>query len=1099
MKQKNIFLSAFVIFILLSCAAIAQSKWINGFAERVAGENLDYHSCHPEANRALLIRCLNDKDNIEWKTDSIPENYNNEFVTFAWIAGYSVGTSSEPHKFYLFVNGQKQFAISTSPNQEKRDWDIFTSNGSKLHFKFIHIDAVDDFFGYMVLTIPVKLLNGQRFANIKIEGDNTKSKDWYMTMQYPLIPKTRITPEKVVSKDSNGNLLQRVKVSIDHFDSPTLAHIYSEDGNDISSELKLGMNDFYLNFTAPEKPRETKINISQNDKIKSFTTIIKPARKITFYLIPHAHVDIGYTDLQNNIEKKHWDNYDKAIELSRESVKYGNDATFKWNVEALWAVKSYLENFPDKRDKFINAVKKGWIGLDGDYNNILTGLCRPEELYRYVDYSNELEKNIGVKIESAMISDVPGYTWGTVQAFADNGIKYFSVGPNSGDRTGNTNQVWGDKPFYWKSPSGKEKILIWVAGKGYSWFHHWRLTRDDFSPIAKYLDELDEEDYPYDMVHVRYNIGGDNGFPDSLLSEFVKNWNDTHITPKFKISTNEQMFKDFEAKYSKVIPTYSGDFTPYWEDGAGSTAKETAMNRNTAELLTQLEVLYSEFDRKNFPQKEFDEAWKYVLLFSEHTWGAWNSISDPELKSVIEQWEIKKSYAIKADSIAQLLFRKVSKPEKINTSIDHFYVCNTSSWQRSDVVNLPSGIKSSDFSLADKEGNIIPTQKLSDGSSVFTAKNIPSLGFKEYKIVDGKNQNENNSPLVDNKLENNFYKLVFDDETFAIKNLSTIDNNFNYVSSADKYELNQFIHTGSNAENPSINSSPKLISYENGPVLKSITVKSQAKGCNELLQKIVLFNDLDKIELVNTIDKTKDYNLENIRFAFPLNISNPVSRLNIAWAVVRPETDQLPGANKNYFTAQRWVDISNDNKGLTLTSVDAPLFEFGGMNAEAWMSSPDKYWAENTSSSSLCYSWAMNNSWHTNYKASQEGIVSFKYFLAAHNQFDYLSSYKFGVENSQPLQVIYLDDAVKNYTPSINLDSSSSLVITLIRPSKDNKDLMVRIFNPTKKTSSSLLSWTGDTNPNYFLSNGDEEEVKEISNKIELSPFEVITIKIKEK
>ena len=438
--------------------------------------------------------------------------------------------------------------------------------------------------------------------------------------------------------------------------------------------------------------------------------------------------------MQTNIEKKHWNNYDQAIDLSKESVKYGNDATFKWNVEALWAVKSYLENFPEKREKFYDAVKKGWIGLDGDYNNILTALCRPEELYRYVDYSNELEKKIGVKIESAMISDVPGYTWGIVQAFADNGIKYFSVGPNPGDRTGYTLKTWGDKPFYWKSPSGKEKILIWVAGKGYAWFHQWRLTRDDFSPIAKYLDDLDAENYPYDMVHLRYNIGGDNGFPDSLLSEFVKNWNDTHITPKFKISTNDQMFKDFEAKYAKVIPTYSGDFTPYWEDGAGSTAKETAMNRNTAELLTQLEILYSEFDRKNFPQKEFDEAWKYVLLFSEHTWGAWNSISDPELKSVIDQWEIKKSYAVKADSIAQLLFHNLSKPEKVNSSIDHFYVCNTSSWQRSDVVHLPSDIKSSNFSVADKEGNIIPTQKLSDGSYVFTAKNIPPLGYKEYKI-----------------------------------------------------------------------------------------------------------------------------------------------------------------------------------------------------------------------------------------------------------------------------------------------------------------------------------------------------------------------------
>ena len=104
----------------------------------------------------------------------------------------------------------------------------------------------------------------------------------------------------------------------------------------------------------------------------------------------------------------------------------------------MWAVKRYLENFPEKRERFYNAVRKGWIGLDADYANLMTALPRPEELYMMVEYSNELEKKIGVKIEEAMISDIPGYTWGIVQAFADNGIKYFSVGPNSFDRIGYT-------------------------------------------------------------------------------------------------------------------------------------------------------------------------------------------------------------------------------------------------------------------------------------------------------------------------------------------------------------------------------------------------------------------------------------------------------------------------------------------------------------------------------------------------------------------------------------------------------------------------------------------------------------------------------------
>lgn len=1099
MSRKNLLFAAFFVFIFCGFSIHAQTKWINGFAKRIAGENLDYHSCHPDANLALLIRCFNNKDYIEWETDTIPSNYQNDLATFAWIAGYSVATSTAPHKFFLYVNDSLQFEFSTSPNQEKKDWRINGKNGAKLYFKFIKVDAVDDFFGYMVLTVPVKLLNGNNFATIKVKGDATNSKDWYMTMQYPLIPKIRIEPEKVVSKDSAGNLLQRVKVSIDHFDSPKPVKISTAGKEHISAELKLGMNDFYLKFTAPKTPKKVEIEITINGETKTYTTIIKPARKITFYLIPHAHVDIGYTDLQPNVEKKHWHNYDKAIEYSKKSLKYGKDATFKWNVEVLWAVKGYLENFPDKRKEFYDAVKKGWIGLDATYANLLTGLSRPEELYRWVEYSNLLEKKTGIKIESALISDVPGYTWGVVQAFADNGIKYFSVGPNPGDRIGNTLKTWGDKPFYWKSPSGKEKILVWVAGKGYAWFHSWRLTRDDFTPMAKYLDELDSEKYPYDMVHLRYNIGGDNGFPDSLLPAWVKHWNDTHVTPKFKISTTDQMFKDFVAKYSKVIPTYSGDFTPYWEDGAASTAKETAMNRNTAELLTQLETMYTLFDYKNFPQKEFDEAWQYVLLFSEHTWGAWNSISNPELKSVKEEWAIKRSYAVKGDSIAQKLLQNLAYKNQINKTYDDFYVCNPSSWKRSGIITIPELKGEPDFSIQDKGGNPVPSQKLTNGDVVFTAKDIPPLGYKEYKTVKGENKNEINSPLKGYTLSNNLYSLTFNDSTFAIKDLTRTGNNFNYVDSTNRYGFNQFIHSGTNGSDITLSGNPELVSYENGSVLKSITLRSRAKGCNSLLQNIILFNDLDKIEIINTLDKQKDYSKENIRFAFPSNIKNPVSRINIAWAVIRPEKDQLPGANKNYFTVQRWIDISNNHTGLAIAPVDAPLVELGGMNGEAWMASPDREWFTHTSSSSLCYSWVMNNSWHTNYKASQEGVALFRYFLKPHNQFDYLDNYKFGIESSQPLRIIYSKSTIRDYNQTVKLDSASSLVVSILYPSRDGTGTMIRIFNPTDKEGSSHLTWMKKSKPKFFLSNGDEEEIREIGNDIKLGPFEVMTIKIKER
>jgi len=78
-----------------------------------------------------------------------------------------------------------------------------------------------------------------------------------------------------------------------------------------------------------------------------------------------------------------------------------------------------------------------------------------------------LARQIGVPIQSAMITDVPGYTWGVVPAFAHAGVKYFSIGPNGGDRIGHTIAAWGDKPFWWIGPNGTDKVLVWMTGTGY--------------------------------------------------------------------------------------------------------------------------------------------------------------------------------------------------------------------------------------------------------------------------------------------------------------------------------------------------------------------------------------------------------------------------------------------------------------------------------------------------------------------------------------------------------------------------------------------------------------------------------------------------------
>ena len=146
-----------------------------------------------------------------------------------------------------------------------------------------------------------------------------------------------------------------------------------------------------------------------------------------------------------------------------------------------------------------------------------------------------------------------------------------------------------------------------------------------------YLRDLDEKKYPYDMVQLRYTIPADNGTTDSLLPSFVKDWNSKYISPKIVIANVNEMMEKFEKKYQEIIPIFSGDYSPYWGDGTASTARETGMIRRISERLNQAEILTTLLNPSKFDHEKFYQAWRDVVMFEEHTWGSWNSISTPTI------------------------------------------------------------------------------------------------------------------------------------------------------------------------------------------------------------------------------------------------------------------------------------------------------------------------------------------------------------------------------------------------------------------------------------------------------------------------------------
>ena len=1074
---------------------LSSQQYLPGFVRAISGQNFDYHSPHPDVRAALLCRATDGKMAVAWETESLPSNYQEPYATFIWITG--LGSNIAEKKFNLFINDEYSLTFISSP---EKNWMIKGINDVELAFKTMMVDQYTDLFGYMYLKVPVDIIEDGKPLKLKVVGEAAGSNAWFMVFQESLEAKVDFQNEFALLK-SKGRLFQQVRINLVNLNQRQWAKIYSKD-HVIEMPIEFGFNSFTLPFYAVNEEKEVDIYVEvRNQTIIKKRFQLKPVRKIAVYLLPHSHLDIGYTHHQEDVLKLQFDHLESAIEFAEKSQIYPPEAQFKWNVEQMWHVDEYFRRkSTEKKARMLDAIRKGWIGLDGLYANILTGLCRPEELLEAVAAGRNFSKKYGVKIESAMITDIPGWTWGLVPALAQSGIKYLSLGPNMGHRIGHVFD-WADQPFYWVSPSGEEKILCWVHGKGYSWFHtgleyvftgKLNASRVKFERIFSYLEELNRANYPYDLVGLRYSIGSDNGPPDPGLAETVLQWNQKYESPKLIISTTAELFSEFEKNYGDQTPEFRGDFTPYWEDGAASTARETAINRASAERLVQASILWTMIDPQNYPHQQFRDAWREVLLFSEHTWGAWNSISAPDDEFVKGQWEWKRQRAMKADSLSKYLLKQSFESIKVqDAKIQAIDVFNTNSWDRTDLVVVPVSMNVIGNLVKNEAGEKVPSQRLSTGELVFLANHVPALGSKRFTIHKGKPYQKGNTSIKENRISNGIITVEINPRTGAISNLKLVESDQNFVDGSTLSGLNDYVYVeGRDPQSKKyIAESIKIYPKENGRLVSSIIIESSAPGCNRLSREIRLIHGIPRIDIINELDRPLIRDPEGIHFAFPFNISDGKIRINSPWAVVQPEKDQIKGACMNWFTVQRWVDISNDDFGVTLAPIDAPLIEIGDIRTDATVAG----WVRKLEPSQMIYSYVMNNYWETNYKAEQPGITRFHYSVFPHGKYDQIEAEQFGIECSQLL----LPVAVKKDAPLFHSMFSiepSDVIITRMEPVKGGKKTIIRLFNASPDETEVKLNWRAFRPTDVFLSNLFEQKNERLGDSFILPGYGIRTL-----
>jgi hypothetical protein len=900
-----------------------------------------------------------------------------------------------------------------------------------------------------------------------------------------------------------------------------------------------GITEFVMDFPVdPQSPGEA-LKVTATLTPEGGTPITAEAtipseRLWTMHLIHQTHLDIGYTHVQTEILERQVQSIRDALKYIEETKDYPEEAKFRFHPEGMWAVEAFLEEATaEEKAAFIKAAKTRDLHIDGMYAQAMTGMYNDEELFELFGNAARFCRENGIVLDSVMQTDIPGYTWGLVPAMYQNGIRYMTMGPNCGHRVGRVYEPWGDKPFWWVSPSGQEKVLCWLLDTGYHQFLGKKMGHViSESEVFRLLDgddllfkrnRSDKRTYLFDdLVVIRYGIEGDNGRPNRALSDAVKAWNEKFLYPKLVISRNSDVMRILETKYGDKLPVLRGDYSPYWEDGSASTSEATSIDRRACEKIIQTQILWAMLNPTRKLSADFDSAWTNLIMYDEHTWGAFSSISDPDSDFAKTQDAFKQEYAKRGSREVDTVFDNIvgDSPALKKGTKDDMVLVNTTSRGRWGIHFIGKAPKT-DKNLRmykNSAGRHIPVQAVADPNnselcSLYAhisfgeaSDSVPALGMISLSLDEKAPVPNISSSLYVNaetgEMGNDMFRLVIDKQSGAITSLKlkTVNHEFVDVGSDGNRGLNDYLYIiGRNAEeNRSRNEGPvKLTVVADGPLAASVLVETApgaTPNAGMFKRQITIFADTEKIRIENIFDKKMERQPEGTFFGFPFNIPNGKWFLDMPWALVEVDKDQLLGGNRNYYSLQRYAVCANDKIGVNWVTVDANMMQFAPILFTG-ASDPLDSWRKEFQPGGTLYSWVCSNHWETNYKADQEGLLRFEYWIWPYAMsFDNTVAQRFARQVHQPLLRLDGVSAVNSQAAFLALEDSKNIVISSVRPTRDgNGALSVRLFNPSPSPHSTKLQLP--QRQKVYRSNPLEERLEELS-VITLAPWEIMAVRI---
>lgn len=751
------------------------------------------------------------------------------------------------------------------------------------------------------------------------------------------------------------------------------------------------------------------------------------------FLVHHTHVDIGYTEPQQVLFRKHAQFIDRALDYITETDEYPDDAKFRWTCEVSWTVKHFLRCYPQRAEEFFRRVREGRIEVAGIFLQ-LTDLFGEALLERALDYAVDLSHEHDFQVVTGMNDDVNGWAWGLPAMMAARGMRYFDTAINETRALGVRPRP---HPFYWASPGG-ERVLLW-HGQSYLHGSIWENPETAERQMTDYLADLERSSYPHYAIEVRIpGEAHDNAPPGRWISDFVRDWNDRWEYPRLHFVTARAWFEHLEQHWPGEIPELRQGWPDWWADGNGSALYESALTRKAQADLLTARAFNIPLDRG-----QVESAEEAAMFFAEHTWGAWCSTDDPELLESKAQWNVKSGFAYTAAVESSALLRDTARAAAPKAGDGTtLAVFNPLPYPRTDLVETmivdaaivdeptpweqgPRRLKPGPalhlIDLATGERIPVLNQPAIDGSARrpgqvirFIAKDVPAGGWKQYRVVPEPLDARPQTICRADMLANDHFRLIA-----GPRGLTSLLNKAGgrEMVAKGEYGLGQYIYEIIDSpksrealcewgtlhyDTPFLRRTPSM-RLAPGPALPygaSLVLEGGETDIPYLRMELTLYDDLPRLDIACTVIKPPRTHAEAIYHAFPLAAGDSTVYLDVPGAVMRPGLDQVPGTATDWHSIQRYFAVSNNDWTTVVASPDVPLVQVNGINTGKWQ-------PELPPHNGLVMSWVLNNYWFTNFPAAQGGVIPYRYSLFGYSgSFDAEQSARLADAIRQPLVAV---------------------------------------------------------------------------------------------